>query len=47
MAIPLKMILTIIATLLQMIAEGMSEAEAINIISSRYGVSKELLRKYL
>jgi hypothetical protein len=47
MIIPIKTILSIIAAVIQMIAEGMSESAAISIAASKFGVSESLIRKYL
>ena len=47
MIIPIKTILSIIATVIQMIAEGMSESVAIGIAASKFEVSESLIRKYL
>lgn len=47
MNIPIKLILTILATVLQLIAEGMSEARAVSAVSAKYGVDENLLKRFL
>jgi peptide deformylase len=47
MVIPIKIILSIIAAVIQMIADGMSESAAVGFAAAKFGVSESLIRKYL